>query len=84
MEDLIEILEETLLPVEIVELLNELINNQYIIKLQEYAVDNDICPKCYGELSTYTFREDRGEHFGVPIKEEMHETRCKECGWVQE
>lgn len=83
MEDLIDILEDYLSPVEIVKLLSNILKCKYNSeeKLKEYAIYNNICPRCYSELTMYTWKESRGEHFGFPAEEEMSELRCNDCGW---
>ncbi len=66
-------------PSEIVEILSN-INKEDI---EEYAKENFVCPKCYGDLKLITYYEPRSEHFGMPVSEEMSELVCEnECGWV--
>ena len=86
MYDLIDLLEDKLTPAEIVELLNEVFHDFKESKeeLKEYAIGNNICPMCTTQLSVYSWKEDRGEHFGFPAFEEMTELRCPECGWKKE
>lgn len=79
MKELIEILKENLSPNEIVELLNSVNFNQKDI--DNYTIENMICPKCCSELVIHRWMEDRGEYFGFPAEEEMVESRCNYCGW---
>jgi len=77
--DLISILEqENYTSQEIVEMLDNVDKNT----LENYAVDNMICIKCYSDLVTKSIKEDRGEHFGFPSFETMAVLECKKCGWV--
>lgn len=83
MDEIIEVLEDRYLAEEVVELLHSVLftnrrDNQ--IRLKEYAISHNICPKCYSRLETHSYEEDRGEHF----KEMMYETRCSCCSWVEE
>ncbi len=81
LEELIKILKENWSPVEIVEYLAVIIRKEYLEKLEEYAVENKVCPECYCELTWYSWKESRGEHFGFPAYEEMSELRCNNCNW---
>lgn len=80
MEELFEILEKDLNPMEIIELLNEFDRE----KLITYAVKNNICPKCCSQLKVHGWKESRGDYFGFPSYEEMFELRCNDCGWIDE
>lgn len=80
MNDLIDALERTHNPIEIVELLNNFIFNQE--DLNSYAIKNNICPKCYSDLRIHSWREPRGECFGFSSKETLSELRCEGCNWV--
>lgn len=75
--DLIEILEEQFTPLEIVELLSGF----YEEDLEEYAINNNICPKCLSQLTIHKWGE-LSEHFGRPVVEEMSELICNGCGRV--
>jgi len=75
MYDLIEILEESLSPSEIVELLNRF--DEEI--LRDYAVDHDVCVRCTGRLVVHRWDEDRGQFWGFPCKENMEELICEDC-----
>jgi len=85
MDDLIEILKQELTPGEIVELLSDILihtdKNILENKLEEYAIDNEICPKCYSDLTLYEWEESRGEYMGFPASEKLAEWRCNSCGW---
>ncbi len=76
--DLIEILEERYSPSEIVELLNDFDES----KLKDYAIEHDVCIKCYGNLVIHRYKEDRGEFWGFPCSEEMSELICECCNSV--
>jgi uncharacterized protein with PIN domain len=76
--DLVEILEEQFTPLEVVELLSGF----YEEDLEDYAIKNNICPKCLSQLTIYKWKESRGECFGFPTYEEMSELVCQGCGRV--
>jgi len=80
MNNLFEILEEDYTPSEIVEILDSYDESQ----LEDYALSNDICPKCYGNLLRHEYKEYRGEHFGFPAYENMVGCCCESCGEVFE
>lgn len=75
MKELLEYLRERYSVNEIVELLNDF-DEEY---LKDYAIDNDICPRCGGDLYLHRWDESRGEHFGFPCKEPMSELKCESC-----
>ena len=77
MYDLINILEiNNYSPLEIVELLNNIDRND----IEDYAIENGICPKCLSEVVIHVWKEARGEAWGVPVEEEMSEFLCEGCG----
>lgn len=79
MKEIIEILEGTnLSPPEIIQLLTSFDRDD----IEEYALENLICVRCFGELSLHTWVEERGEYQGSPAFEEMFEWVCCECGNV--
>lgn len=84
MNDLIYILKEHLSPAEIVELLNYVLSSYYDSKekLKEFALENNICPKCACELSINLWKEPRGEYFGFSSYEIMSEFQCECCGSI--
>lgn len=82
MDEIIEILKRNFKPVEIVEILNDFTFNQE--ELDNYAIEHEVCPKCYSELVIHSWKEDRGQYFGFPVEENMSELRCEECGWVED
>jgi len=63
---------------EIIEILSNITKED----IEEYAKENFVCPKCYGDLKLITYYEPRSEHFGMPVSEEMSELVCEECGWI--
>jgi uncharacterized protein YbaR (Trm112 family) len=75
MKELLDFLETRYSPSEIVDLLNEFDE----IKLEDYAIEHDICPRCAGSLMVHKWKEDRGEFWGFPCKENMSELRCENC-----
>jgi len=77
-KELTIILEERYSPSDIVELLDGFSKED----LDEYALDNRVCPRCFSELKVHTWNESRGEQFGFPTEEEMSELRCEGCGDV--
>ena len=78
MEELIDCLETRYSPSEIIQILNEFDEQ----KLEDYALKNDICVKCGGELIVHRWEEDRGEFWGFPCRENMSELRCELCGEI--
>lgn len=81
MHELVEILEESLSPAEIVELLKVIISKKYQNELEEYARKNEVCFECYGEMSWHHWRESRGEFWGFPAFENLSELKCNNCRW---
>lgn len=75
---IIELLEEIYTSAEIVEMLQDI--DSYDI--EKYALDHDICSRCYGELGRYEWYEDRGEFWGFPCKQRMVGARCVQCGEI--
>jgi ribosomal protein S27AE len=76
--DLTDILEGSFSPSEIVEMLDNI--SKYDI--ENYAVKNNTCPRCYSELSTRNWKENRGECHGFPSYENMSELVCQRCHWT--
>lgn len=75
---LINILEETYTPAEIIEMLNSIDK----IDIENYALDNYICPICCGELIVHKYKERRPDYWGSPAYEEMCDLVCERCGEV--
>ena len=83
--ELIRLLEYLdLSPYDIIELLNDILDSYNSNKeiLDNYAIDNYICPKCMDALKKHTWKEDRGECRGTPTYEIMTEIRCDNCNIV--
>jgi hypothetical protein len=49
--------------------------------LAEKCVNDNICPKCFNELSIETHLESRGECRGCSVDETVGELNCNYCGW---
>ncbi len=83
MNSIFFLLEQQLSPSEVVELLTYFLNfpDSSRDQLEEYAILNNICPKCFSKLTTYCW-EERSEYFGRIVGEEMSELRCDCCGWM--
>lgn len=73
--ELVEVLEERYTLSEIVELLSDFDKED----LQNFAIQNNICPKCFDILTVHKWKEP-SEHFGFPCREEMSELICVGCG----
>ncbi len=50
--------------------------------LEDYAIQNMICPRCGSQLDLNTWEEDRGEFQGKQSSEEMSELICGFCGKI--
>lgn len=77
-QELVEVLEERCTLLEIVELLSDFDKED----LQDFAIQNNICPKCFDILTVHKWKEIRGEYFGFPCEEEMSEFICQGCGSI--
>lgn len=76
--DLVEILEnQNYSPLEIIEMLNDFNKED----LEDYAVDNKVCYKCFSQLTIHTWKEP-SEHFGSYVEEEVLEYQCEGCGYT--
>lgn len=75
MDELLDFLETRYTSSEIIELLNDFDED----KLKDYAIKNDLCVLCGGDLYLHRWDEPRGEHFGFPCKEPMSELKCESC-----
>ena len=71
-----------LLPSEIIDILKD--RENYEQTLKEYAVSNNICPRCGYELKLHTWKESRGSYFGCSSEEEVSELRCVDCEWTDD
>lgn len=80
MQDLIDFLEDTYTPEEIIEMLDGIDKN----KIEEYATSRGICVKCGYELILHTWKEERGEYIGSPAEETMAVYQCSGCGKIYE
>jgi hypothetical protein len=78
MDELIQILEDSLSPSEIIEILKSFDED----KLRDYGIKNDICVNCGGDLILHRWEESRPEFWGFPCREEMCEIICVECGEI--
>ncbi len=74
MKELIEYLRERYTPSEIVELLNEF--DEDILK--DFAIENDVCPRCAGELILHRW-DEKHEYWGAIVFEPLSELRCSNC-----
>lgn len=81
MDEIIEILKRNFKPVEIVEILNDFTFNQE--ELDNYAIEHEVCPKCYSELVIHSLREP-SEYFGFYTEEKMTQLQCNNCGWKED
>lgn len=81
MRDLIDVLEIYHLPEEVVELIRDALANPEV--LEEYALKNNLCPKCGEELKFCEWEEERGEYLGFPCSEKVGVKCCRDCGWKQ-
>jgi len=83
--DLINILEDNLMPEEIVEYISDFLNlydvETHKRELREYAISKYICPECCERLVMDRWLEGRGEYWGSPAQEEMGELICNNCSW---
>ena len=79
MSEIFYALEKEYLPEEIVEMLRTITEDDVV----KYALDNDVCPKCYFKLINNTWKEE-SEHFGFPAMETMGNMKCSGCGEVYE
>ena len=81
MYDIINALDNMMSPSEVVETLNLAFRHykRSLQQIKQYALDNNICPKCTCELEVHTWIEDRGECHGYPTKEYMSEKVCPNC-----
>jgi len=73
-KELLEYLKERYSPSEIVELLNEFDEDQ----LRDYALENDVCPRCGGEIYTHRW-EEKHEVWGAICFEPLSELKCSVC-----
>ena len=86
-DEIIDALEDRgLLPSEVVEKVYNTLKDKYNSEkiLKEYAISNNICPRCGYELKLHTWKESRGAHFGCSSEEEVSELRCVDCEWTDE
>lgn len=74
MKELLEFLETRYTPSEIIELLNEFDQE----KLEDYAIEHDICVRCGGGLIVHRWKEKR-EYWGSVAFESLSELRCENC-----
>lgn len=51
--------------------------------IEEYAIENELCPKCIYPLEIQEWEEYRGECNGWPAYETLHEFICPKCGWKE-
>ena len=75
MEELIDVLETRYSPSEIIQILNEYDEQ----KLEDYALKNDLCVRCGGELYTHRWNE-KHEYWGAIVEEPLSELKCMMCG----
>jgi uncharacterized protein with PIN domain len=81
MDELIDMLRDQYPPSEIIEKIKAAIYSGSRGRqiLDEFALDNNLCPKCNENLETHTWREPRGEHFGYPAEEYVSQLWCNNC-----
>lgn len=77
LSDLTSILEAIYTHSEIVEMLDSISKTD----IEEYAVKNYVCPRCYSNLVEHRWKE-KSEHFGFPAEESQCELLCEGCGDV--
>jgi len=75
MNELLDFLETRYTSSEIIELLKDFDED----KLGDYAIKNDVCILCGGELVIHRWEEER-EFWGSIVKEPLSELKCCECG----
>lgn len=73
-KNLIEILAEDYSPQDVVQLINGIDEDE----LTAYALKNDICSQCGGNLVVHRWKE-KHEYWGSIVFEDMEELRCKDC-----
>ena len=52
--------------------------------IEEFAIDNNICPVCIRVLDEQKYKEYRGECHGFPSYETLYTHYCSNCGWQKE